>query len=98
MFGRYSCTEVDKSVDVYAFGLSLYEMISKETPWRRQSAVEIRTKVLAGQRPPITTEMVEFLGRDFKFLIGIIMDSWKPDPFLRPTFNLIELIFRSSNK
>jgi serine/threonine protein kinase len=45
------CRSFNKSVDVYAFGLLLWEILSKETPFKMLDVTEIRRRVIAGERP-----------------------------------------------
>ncbi len=42
-----------KSVDVYAFGILLWEIFAEEIPFNRCDVPEIRNRVLAGKRPAI---------------------------------------------
>ena len=52
--------------------------------------MEIRSRVLAGERPEVTAETLEFLGDDFKILIDIAVECWNSDPFKRPRFQSIQ--------
>ena len=43
----------NKSVDVYAFAVLMWEVLSEEVPFYMVDIPEIRSKVAAGQRPRI---------------------------------------------
>ncbi len=53
----------DKS-DVYAFGMSLYEVLSEKRPFFERYTHSIRAAVLKGERPDVS-----FLGGEFQALI-----------------------------
>lgn len=42
-----------KSVDLYAFGVLLWEIFSGEIPFNRMDIPEIRSRVVSGKRPAI---------------------------------------------
>ena len=41
----------NKSVDVYAFGILVWEIFSREVPFKMLDISEIRTRVISGERP-----------------------------------------------
>ena len=47
----------NKSVDVYAFAITIWELFSQEVPYNRSDAITIRDKVLANQRLPLPLPM-----------------------------------------
>jgi serine/threonine protein kinase len=70
---RRSC---DKSVDVYAFGMILYEIVNVST-----DLVELNTCLREGRRPS--------LSKLNRFTAGLINRCWDKDPTNRPTFETI---------
>ncbi len=50
--------------DVYAFGMSLYEVLSGKRPFFEKYTHSIRAAVLKGERPDVS-----FLGQEFRSLI-----------------------------
>ena len=47
----------NKSVDVFAFGVTMWELFSQEIPYNRSDAITIRERVLANQRLPLPLPM-----------------------------------------
>lgn len=43
----------NKSVDIYAFAIILWEIFAAEIPFLRLDVNEIRNRVISGKRPPI---------------------------------------------
>jgi serine/threonine protein kinase len=43
----------NKSVDVYAFGVLLWELLIMEIPFGRSDVNDLRQRVLSGKRPPM---------------------------------------------
>ena len=66
-------------VDVYAFGILLWEMFTEDVPWKQLKPVQIGMTVVQGKRPviPITCP------HELRDLIQI---CWHQDPSERPTF------------
>ena len=50
-----------KKVDVYAFGVMLWEMLARQLPFNCYAPFEIKEKVIAGDRPA-----VPYVGREQK--------------------------------
>ena len=46
--------QYNKSVDVYAFGILLWELFHKSVPFCMLDSSEIRDRVLSGARPPVS--------------------------------------------
>ncbi|PRP80023.1 hypothetical protein PROFUN_12310 [Planoprotostelium fungivorum] len=71
------------AVDVFSFGLILWELYSREVVWAGiQFSTEISQKISAGIRPPV----------DGTWLLGQLMqDCWQGDPECRPPFSEIKL-------
>jgi serine/threonine protein kinase len=45
----------NKSVDVYAFGILMWEILSQEIPFKMLDIGEIRRRVISGERPRMQT-------------------------------------------
>jgi tRNA A-37 threonylcarbamoyl transferase component Bud32 len=67
-------------VDVYAYGILLWEMLTEETPFQGQTGIQIALAVSHfKQRPPIPAGAPEPLG-------NLIEACWGTEPDGRPTF------------
>jgi len=79
----------DRSVDVFAFGLILYEMIEGNHAFHPKSQEEAAKMIcLEGLRPPFKNKPKNYPS-DVKELI---QECWDPVPSVRPTF--AEIIVR----
>eukprot|EP01105_Mastigella_eilhardi_P013795 TRINITY_DN313_c0_g3_i2.p1 TRINITY_DN313_c0_g3~~TRINITY_DN313_c0_g3_i2.p1 ORF type:complete len:464 (-),score=113.77 TRINITY_DN313_c0_g3_i2:66-1325(-) len=66
-------------VDVYSFGLTLWELMTASRPWSDVTSVqELVARVWRGERPPTPK------GPDL--LCALVEASWAPSPILRPSF------------
>eukprot|EP00598_Pedospumella_elongata_P014136 CAMPEP_0184992826 /NCGR_PEP_ID=MMETSP1098-20130426/42785_1 /TAXON_ID=89044 /ORGANISM="Spumella elongata, Strain CCAP 955/1" /LENGTH=299 /DNA_ID=CAMNT_0027518533 /DNA_START=33 /DNA_END=932 /DNA_ORIENTATION=- len=70
----------NKSVDVYAFGVLMWEVLSEEIPYYQLDIAEIRQRVTSGIRPRIPS-----YGFTPK-LVQLITDCWHQNPEKRPSF------------
>jgi serine/threonine protein kinase len=79
----------DRSVDVFAFGLILYEMVEGTHAFHPKSQEEAAKMIcLEGLRPPFKNKPKNYPS-DVKELI---QECWDPTPSVRPTF--AEIIVR----
>ena len=81
--------ELFKSVDVYAYGLSMYHLMRPKAPvfWPQLAQTDVMEKVLRGERPEISEIPTTLLNHpDTCKLIPIIKRSWSHIPEDRPTF------------
>ncbi|KAG5530436.1 hypothetical protein RHGRI_025402 [Rhododendron griersonianum] len=79
----------DRSVDVYSFGLILYEMLEGVQPFHPRSTEDAaKLMCLEGKRPPFKTKSKHY-PPDLKELIE---ECWDPETVIRPTFS--EIIIR----
>ncbi|KAK6781862.1 hypothetical protein RDI58_019658 [Solanum bulbocastanum] len=78
----------DRSVDVYAFGVLLYEMMEGSPPFHPKSPEEAaRLMCKEGKRPSFKSK-----SKYPPDLRELIEECWNPDSFIRPTFS--EIIVR----
>ena len=69
-----------KEVDVYAFGIVLWEIFAREVPWNAMDPRDIITKVGSGERP----EIPRYDCPDF--IQSMISSCWSQNPSNRPSF------------
>ena len=72
----------DNSIDVYAYGMILYEMATKETPFSNMKQVQIAANVLKGKRPQLPSTVPENLQ-------GLIKRCWAQNRNERPSMHQI---------
>lgn len=64
--------------DVYAFGVTLWEMYAREQPYGAFELSELRDKVVNGERPPIPLTCPRHVGQ-------LLKECWNADADNRPT-------------
>ncbi|OQR96224.1 serine/threonine protein kinase [Achlya hypogyna] len=69
-----------KAVDVYMFGVLLWELFSRDVPFRGYDVDDIQRKVLAGDRPAIPTLDCPQKCQE------LIRQCWDNEPSRRPSF------------
>ena len=67
------------AVDVFAFGVLLNEIWKREVPWDGYSPLDIREKVISGERPP-TPRTMPFSCE------SLVKNMWHATPAMRPSF------------
>lgn len=74
----------DKKVDVYAYAMTVWELLSRRRNWfgERLALADIQAKVMRGRRPDIE----EALRSSHPDLVAIIEVAWRYSPHQRPTF------------
>jgi serine/threonine protein kinase len=84
--------ELDKKIDVYAYGCILYEVFAREKMWNGYKLGEIVAAVRNGVRPA--------LGSRFEsappLLVDIMKRCWRQKPADRPSFLEIKLIITNA--
>ncbi len=76
-----SDTKTRTAADIYAFGVSLFEVVARRKAWEKLSAVEIEDRVGRGERP----SGVEREGDKVSaFLWSTIEVCWMSAPAMRP--------------
>ena len=85
-------SHADKAVDVYAYAITLFEVIMRRGAFFGESGDQIRIKVLMGIRPVIDPAIEDIFNLLYPNFVPIIRKSWDMDPTLRPTFAQIHEI------
>ena len=75
----------DAAIDVFAFAITLLEMLIRKQPWKSQGVdkSEIQILVYAGKRPQIDPEVRQ----NEPELVGLIEACWSHNPMHRPAFS-----------
>eukprot|EP00899_Mesostigma_viride_P014134 jgi/Mesvir1/22721/Mv14129-RA.1 len=73
--GRYN-----EKVDVYAFGILLNELLTKQPPFDGAMLGDIKASVAKGERPPLSLTCP-------RELANLIKDCWAQDSAARPSFD-----------
>jgi len=76
---KKSEADYNNSVDVYSFGIILWQLITRGEPYHGISFVEIPQQTLTGNRPPIPESTPPVLA-------DLLRSLWNQDPSRRPTF------------
>jgi class 3 adenylate cyclase len=86
-------TEYNTCCDVYSFGIIMYEIYGRATPYEGEHPRQVLRKVCdprINKRPPVPptcpAKMVE-----------IMTKCWSPDPFFRPQAKDLDLLFMDMN-
>ena len=81
-----------KAADVYAFAITLWEILHRNIPWAGNSREEIRQYVVAGHRPLTAEKYQAVLTTDdtkLVFIRELIAECWHMDPSSRLDFRSI---------
>ena len=79
--------ETHKKIDVYAFAITLFEMVSAESAWNGRNFEEICSAVINGERPALQENNIK---STHPILIEIIRQAWQQNPNDRPDFEEIK--------
>jgi len=79
---------ISEKVDLYGFGIMLWEMYTGKLPWSDKNYHQmIHTVAVRNERPPITPNIP-------RELVQIIEGCWHPVPQKRPLFSDLKNMFR----
>jgi serine/threonine protein kinase len=78
---QISTTTYDHKVDVYSYGMVLYEMLAERLPFQGEDPVSVAQKVLRGIRPDLHEAHPQ--------VAALIRMCWNQDPDKRPDFAVI---------
>uniref|UniRef100_A0A7S1SQC5 Protein kinase domain-containing protein n=1 Tax=Tetraselmis chuii TaxID=63592 RepID=A0A7S1SQC5_9CHLO len=78
-------TGFNEKVDVYAFGVCLWEMLARLLPFAETPPGQLKEKIIAGGRPEIPLSCP-------KAMANLIKDCWQQEASLRPSFPKIHNI------
>ncbi|MDP2436624.1 MAG: protein kinase, partial [archaeon] len=68
------------SVDVYSFGIVMWEILTRDVPFTGMTAAALREAVTKGKRPPISQAMLERYPEYCRLLVSCVV----PNPDARP--------------
>ena len=95
MNGRFN-TDDDKMIDVYAYSITLFEVITRISAWNTLTFEQIRDNVIAGERPdasnfiePSQYAKVKERMELHTSLTEIVRICWSPNPHVRLSFKEI---------
>ncbi|KAJ3411986.1 hypothetical protein HDV05_001415 [Chytridiales sp. JEL 0842] len=76
-------SELTTKVDIFAFGVIMWEVATRKRPWKNVPASVICQSVVAGQRPAIPPSSWS------KQFTQLVENSWHQEPHVRPEFSKI---------
>ena len=90
MFGvqdeTFTYGERDKKIDVYAFAVTMFEVLTEKSAWEGLSLSEIQDNVINDRRPQFPEK-----ARTNEFWSTLVIACWDPLPENRPSFQKIHL-------
>ena len=75
--------EADKKVDVYAFAITLWELLHRRKVWTQIADKDVKTCVMAGERPPVD----DSISQRYPGLVALIRQSWNQNAARRPAYS-----------
>lgn len=83
-------TEIDKKIDVYAYAITMYEILAKRSAWGDVSKNLIIVNVKSNLRPPFMEDSsITEKYAQMPSLLKIVTEGWKQKPEERPSFETI---------
>ena len=93
---------VYEAVDTYAFGVVIFEMMTRTKPWGDEAKLEVVSKqVMAGERPMMTEEQQDAMAKipAYQLLIPVMESCWHQQPQKRPHFKkLLTQLYKIMSK
>ena len=80
-------TEIEMKVDVYAFAITMFEVISRVSPWKGMGKFDLYERVGEGKRPEFPKDIMK--RKELNEMIEIIEACWHQNPNDRPNFDSI---------
>ena len=90
---QFDSSEYSFPVDVFAYGMILYELLTGKLPWEGMDPMQIYSAIKSNQRPPLPSGSPE----NYTPLESLINLCWATNPANRPTFDFIYNQFASKN-
>jgi serine/threonine protein kinase len=94
-------SDIIRAGDVYSFSMVAYEVINRQQPWSKsRSSTEVIARVLRGERPQLTAEVIGKKSFDKKLagLCEIMQQCWVDDPMARLQMKwIIEILEQVQN-
>jgi len=78
-------TNYNEKVDVYSFGIFLYELIARKKAFAGLSGSQVITTVLAGERPELSSKPDFLKSKLFNAMVELMKDCWQDNPHGRPS-------------
>ncbi|KAF0980180.1 hypothetical protein FDP41_013394 [Naegleria fowleri] len=75
------------AVDIFAFGIVLYEIFTQRNPWKGTQPKTILEKVANGERPELSPQLV-IVPQQLE-IVELISWCWKQDPSERPNISQV---------
>ena len=75
--------EIDKKVDVYAFAITVWELLHRTKVWNDTQGKSVHELVTIGERPSINGALYN----QYPQLINLMQQCWNQIPFERPAFS-----------
>ena len=85
---RSNTQEIDKKIDVYAYAITLFEMLIRGRAWGESTARQVAEAVAKTERP-VVPDTLAATGSETAFLVQLVQACWAHFPFERPSFTLI---------
>lgn len=82
----------DEKVDVYSYGMVLYEIVCRRIPFKGEEAPALRRLVLAGKRPDLSHVPSQCPDT----IRALIVQCWAQDPSSRPDFEDVADIIKQA--
>ena len=80
------------AVDIYAYGIVLYEIVSRTQAWSGLNNEQIKQQVMSSQRPQFSSEVQNAMAQDAITgnLVRLINMAWVQNPLMRPDASRIQ--------